>query len=564
MTISGLGTRPAALERLASTSTGEPLDLLVVGGGITGAGTALDAAARGLKVGLVERYDFASGTSSKSSKLVHGGLRYLEQREFGLMREAAAERDLLRRLAPHLVEPVPMVLPIPDRKARAFFGVGLWAYDALATFRNLHVHRYIDGAETHQLVPPLPDGKVRGGFLFYDCKTDDVRLVVELLVQACRYGAVVANHAAVRSVEGSIGICSALVEDSVTGATLEVRARRVVVAAGVWTDEVEGLARAGAPARLRPSKGIHLVFSKRDLPMAQSAAFIPDVTRKRMLFVIPWLDSVIVGTTDSSYSGSLDHPTVDADDRTYCLDSLNAIFGLDLGPEDIAGAYAGLRPLVAGKAGATADLSRKHAIYEIAPGVTGITGGKLTIYRRMAKDVVDRVADDLGRGGRSRTRWIKLGCSDLGALTAAVQRRALKLGIEPRRAANLIRAYGDRAIAVLDLAGELGMTAPLVPGRLPLAAEAVYAARAEMVCHLSDLLARRTRLALVDRAAGIGSSAAIDVLGDEHGWSAPERQRQKSAYRIEIETERGMPLGPESRAGRPAAGRGTQEEAGAG
>ncbi|MDQ3646513.1 MAG: glycerol-3-phosphate dehydrogenase/oxidase [Actinomycetota bacterium] len=547
MTSSGLGSRSDALERLAGTSGKDPLDVLVVGGGITGAGIALDAASRGMRVGLVERFDFASGTSSKSSKLVHGGLRYLEQREFGLMREAAAERDLLRRLAPHLVEAIPFVLPISNRKRRAFFGVGLWAYDALATFRNLHVHRYIDGSETSDLVPALPRGKLRGGFLFYDCKTDDVRLVMELLVQSCRYGADVANYAVARDIEGSTDLCTTAVEDSLTGETFDVVSRRVVVAAGVWTDQVESMARHGAPRRLTPSKGIHLVFRKEDLPLADAAAFIPDITRKRMLFVIPWRDSVLVGTTDTSYEGSLDRPTVDDADRTYCLDSLNAAFGLSLTTENIAGAYAGLRPLVAGKAGATADLSRRHAIYEIAPGVTGITGGKLTIYRRMAKDMVDRVADELGHPGKCRTRWIKLGCSDVGALSAAVQRRSLKLGLEPGAAANLVRTYGDRAMTVLDVAEENDLVAPLVEGYPSLAAEAVYAARSEMACHLGDLLARRTRIALTNRAAGLGpSSNAVDVLGDELGWGDPERTRQRAAHRMEVELERGMPLAPGS------------------
>ncbi|HYO61157.1 MAG TPA: FAD-dependent oxidoreductase, partial [Actinomycetota bacterium] len=229
--MSALGSRAHALERLAAP--GVTFDLLVVGGGITGAGIALDAASRGLSVALVERADFASGTSSKSSKLVHGGLRYLEQREFGLMREASIERDLLRRLAPHLVEPIPFVLPVSNRWNRALFGVGLWTYDALASFKNLKVHRHMSGDETEALVPALPHGKVRGGYLFYDCRTDDVRMVFAVLGQARRHGATVANPVAVESPDGTEDGCRASVRDEVTGESFEIAARRVVVAAGV-------------------------------------------------------------------------------------------------------------------------------------------------------------------------------------------------------------------------------------------------------------------------------------------------------------------------------------------
>lgn len=542
MSEQGLGPRSAALERLAASER-EPLDLLVVGGGISGAGIALDAASRGASVGLVERLDFASGTSSKSSKLVHGGLRYLEQREFGLMREACTERDLLRRLAPHLVEPLAFVLPVSGRSTRAKFGVGLWAYDALASFKNLKMHKHLDGAETEELVPLLPPGKIKGGFIYYDCKTDDVRLVMENLIQARRYGAIAANYAVVRDLSSGGDLCRAVVEDSVTGTMFDVSARRVIVAAGVWADHVESLASHRAEPRLRPSKGIHLVFRRESLPILESGAFIPDVDRQRMLFVIPWLDHVVVGTTDESYAGSLDHPTVDADDRAYCLDSLNAIFDLDLTDRDVAGAYAGLRPLIAAKDGATADLSRRHAVYEIAPGILGITGGKLTTYRRMAKDAVDRVAGDLGIAGKTKTRWIRLGSRDVDALTAAVTRRCRVLDLSPETGAHLVRCYGDRALDVLELARQEDLTDALVAGLAPIAAEAAYTARAEMTTHLSDLLARRSRLALIDPEAGIGSgSKAADLLAREFSWSKNERARQVDAHRSEVENERGLPL----------------------
>ena len=542
MSATALGSRAEALEKLTAT-TEESLDVLVVGGGITGAGAALDAASRGLKVGLVERFDFAAGTSSKSSKLVHGGLRYLEQREFGLMREAAQERDLMRRLAPHLVEPIAFALPVTSRLRRAQFGVGLWAYDALASFRNLKVHRYLDGPETEQLVPVLPPGKVRGGFLFYDCKTDDARLTLEVLIQARRLGATVVNHAAVRDMTGG-ETCSAVVENTLDGSTFEVRARRIVVAAGVWSDRLEAIASEGSHPRLRPSKGVHLVFRRDALPMADTAAFIPDAERRRMLFVIPWMDAVLVGTTDNAYEGTLDRPAVEPEDRAYCLDAVNAIFGLGLTERDIAGAYAGLRPLIAGKAGATADLSRKHAIYELAPGIVGITGGKLTIYRRMARDVIDRICEDLSVSARSRTRWIRLGVGDLNALRVAVERKSRRLKLHEGAQIHLVRSFGDRALQVLELAEQTGLTAPLVPGHAPLAVEAIYSSRHEMAAHLADLLARRTRLALTDPQAGIGDdSRAAGLIASELGWSPGDTAREIAGHRADVELERALPLG---------------------
>ncbi len=538
----GLGSRESVIERLAATATGDPLDLLVVGGGITGAGIALDAAARGLSVGLVERLDFASGTSSKSSKLIHGGLRYLEQREFGLMREACTERDLLRRLAPHLVEPIPFVLPVAHRSARAKFGVGLWAYDALASFKNLKVHKHVEGAEFNALMPALPPGKVKGAYVFYDCKTDDVRLVMEVLIQAARYGAGCVNYSCVRDIDASSSGSSVCVEDSMSSTLFDVHARAVIAAGGVWADRIESLTHIDAPPRLRPSKGVHLLFSRDRFPVADAAAIVPDAERKRMLFVVPWHDSVLVGTSDTAYEGSLDHPAVEAEDRAYCLDAINSIYRLDLSEKDIAGAYAGLRPLIAGKRDETADLSRRHAVYTLGPGVLGITGGKMTTYRRMAKDAVDRAVDHLGGGAKSPTRWIRLGSSDVERLRTTVQRRARRLSLSEETVGHLVRVYGDRSLEVLDLAEE-GLTEELVPGRAPIAAEAAYGARTEMVVQLNDGLARRTRLALLDPSAGIGTSAAASkILAAELGWSDEERARQEAAHSIAVSEERGLPL----------------------
>ena len=538
--MSGLGTRKAALDRLGDGI----LDILVVGGGITGAGIALDGSARGLRVGVAERGDFACGTSSKSSKLVHGGLRYLEQRQFGLVREAATERELLRKLAPHLVEAIPFALPVTGRQMRVKFGAGLWAYDALSSFRSLQLHKYLSANETEEMLPALPRGKVTGGFLYGDCKTDDARLVMEILIAAVRRGATVVNHAGVTSLEGTNNGCSAVVVDAATGEEFEVRARRVIVAAGVWGDEVERLAEPGSTPRLRPSKGIHLVFSPKDLPISRAAGLIPDAEGRRMLFVIPWQDAVLVGTTDTPYTGDMDRPDVGADDRAYCLDALNASFDLGLTDGHIAGAYAGLRPLIAGKAGATADLSRTHKVYDIAPGIVGITGGKLTTWRRMAADAVDRIAPELACQAKSSTRSIRLGSSNVDALRLAVTRRAAVMGVDDDGVTALIRTFGDRALDVLDLAEARDIAGRLDPGHPTLAAAAVYSARHEMVFHLEDFLARRARLALTDHDAGVGAgSRAVDLLAGELGWDEDRRSREIDEYRRAIEHERGLPLG---------------------
>ena len=515
----------------------------MVGGGITGAGIALDASSRGLKVALVERSDFAAGTSSKSSKLVHGGLRYLEQKEFGLVREAVTERDLLRRLAPHLVESVPFALPVTGRQMRVKFGVGLWAYDALASFRSNQIHKRLSAEETEAMLPALPGGKITGGFLYYDCKTDDARLVMEVLIAAVRIGAVVANYAPVIGMSSSAEGCEATVQNSLTGDIFQVRAKRAVVAGGVWADRIENLLHPDAEDRLRPSKGIHLLFGRADIPISNAAALIPDAERERMLFVIPWLDSVLVGTTDTEYSGDIDAPAVEADDRKYVLDALNQVFDLDLGDASIAGAYAGLRPLVKGKEGATADLSRRHAVYDVAPSVFGITGGKLTTWRRMAEDAVDRLAEELDAPRSSNTEHIRLGTSDLAALNLALGRRAERLGIPDASVSSLVRSYGDRALGVLDVAEETGLTGPLVPGHPMLAAEAVYTARSEMAIRLTDLLCRRTRLALTNREAGLGvGSRAAELMAAELVWGQAKTKIEVETHRAAVELERGLSL----------------------
>ena len=337
--------------------------------------------------------------------------------------------------------------------------------------------------------------------------------------------------------------CEATVQDSLSGDIARIKAKRAVVAGGVWADRIENLLHPDAEDRLRPSKGIHLLFSRTDVPVGDAAALIPDAERERMLFVIPWLDSVLVGTTDTEYSGEIDSPTVDEGDRKYVLDALNSVFHLDLSEADIAGAYAGLRPLVKGKEGATADLSRRHSVYDVAPSVIGITGGKLTTWRKMAEDAVDRLAEELEAPRGSRTEHIKLGTSDVASLNLALGRRAERLSLPDATVRSLVRSYGDRALNVLDVAEETGLTDPLVPGHPMLAAEAAYTARSEMAVRLTDLLSRRTRLSLTNREAGLGpGSRAVEVLTSEHGWSDSRGKIETETHREAVERERGLPL----------------------
>lgn len=287
--------------------------------------------------------------------------------------------------------------------------------------------------------------------------------------------------------------------------------------------------------------------------MGDAAAFIPDAARERMLFVIPWLDAVLVGTTDDAYDGDLNRPGVTAEDRAYCLDALNSAFDLRLDDAHVAGAYAGLRPLISGRSGATADLSRRHSVYDIAPGIIGITGGKMTTYRRMAQDAVDRIAGELEVTEGSKTRWIRLGSSDVGALRLAVERRARRHGWDQPVIDNLVRCYGDRALDVLDVAEGRGLAGPLVPGGIPVAAEAAYCAQAEMVVHLNDLLTRRTRLSFTDRSAGVGRDAsAAQVLGAALGWSRRRIKEEVAAHRDAIGSERGMTVPDHPRTSPPA------------
>lgn len=489
------GTRQAHLSTMAERH----LDVLVVGGGITGAGVALDAAARGLSVGLVEREDFASGTSGRSSRLIHGGARYLRYGDVGLVREAIRERDRLVRLAPHFVRTLAFFMPIRRPIPRAVIRTGLWIADRLAGRMGIGPHRRVDETEGARLAPGLP--RRSGGLVYYDAKTDDARLTIEVIRQAVARGALVANHAEVEGLVGQGTISGAHVKDRLGGSPLEVRARMVVNAAGAWADRLQGMS-SGRATSLRPSKGVHIVLDREQVPI-RSALLVPSrAGGDAFVFLIPWGNRVWVGTTDTPYQGPIEAPPVDPEDAEILLASVSRAFGEEIGAADVRASWAGVRPLLDTGEGSTRDLSRRHVVIEDPPGLLTVTGGKLTTYRAMAEQVVDRIASRLGVGGTSTTGQISLGLTQpiLQALDRA--ENAMKtIGLNKEAGSRLVERYGDdweEALGLIRDQPALGV--PVAAGLPVLGVEFALARTREMAMTEDDILIRRTRLATMDEA----------------------------------------------------------------
>ncbi len=518
------------LARLAD----ETFDVVVVGGGITGVGIALDAATRGLTVALVERDDFGSGTSSKSSKLVHGGLRYLQQGEVRLVYEGLAERQLLRKLAPHLVRLMPFMIPILTRDgvinpriARAL-GSAMWMYDLTGGVRIGRLHQRLTRDEALAHLPTMPAERLASAYLYYDAQADDARLCLAVARTAAAHGAVLANHAAVVAMGKDAHDQVDRVVVEADGHRIDVRTRAVVNAAGVWADDIRGLDEGVNPCTIRPAKGIHVT-----LPWAKVrndiAVVIPVPRDKRSLFVVPWGELTYVGTTDTDYGGPFDDPQCTPDDIRYVLDALNRCIRPEVTVADVTGTWAGLRPLVkAAGSGRTADLSRRHRVATSASGVISVTGGKLTAYRRMAADAVDEVMARRGGGPRSRTKRVPLlgaeGYIDPPAGSTLATHLAGRYGTE---------APGVEALLDGDLAG------PLVPGLPYLRAEAIWAVRHEMAVTLDDVLSRRTRARILARDDSVAAAPGVAALiAPELGWDAAEADRQVRAYTESVAHER--------------------------
>ena len=547
--------RSQALAALAADS----FDVVVVGGGITGAGVALDAASRGYSVALVEKDDFASGTSSRSSKLVHGGLRYLQNFDLGLVREALLERQLNTVLAPHLVRPLEMVVPAFDgARLDRLVGVGLNLYDVMAveslrrfgrrgrddnadgqTDWSPARHRVISGEAVTALVPALAGRSPSSGYLFYDCQTDDVRLVLTILGEAERFGAVLANGLEVLElVEHEGRAAGVLVRDGESGEQFAVRADTVVNATGVWADRLrpdELHDEAEVPV-IRPSRGTHILLTQEDLPL--NAGVIVPAGGGRSIFALPWLGRSLIGTTDNDYDGDIDHVRPDPADIDYLLRAVNAFFGTGLGPGDVAGAYAGVRPLISsGDPKKSVDISRKAELYETSSGMITITGGKLTTWRRMAKSAVDRMVERDGRQAPCRTHEIPLG------MAVGAEELPRVEGVPEPAYAQLASRYGHAAHDVLRVAAERGELAqPVVPGLPDLLAEAVFAARREQaqagpaqehIGHRAGLLAARE---LCDPQGGAPERVAAAV-GSELGWDAERIEAEADAFRAEAADE---------------------------
>jgi glycerol-3-phosphate dehydrogenase len=559
-------TRAEALETIA----GERFEVVVIGGGITGAGVALDAASRGYSVALLERGDYAVGTSSRSSKMVHGGLRYLQNFDLGLVREALLERQLMVQLAPHLVYPTPfLVASLGEERRDRKLGIGLNMYDVMATTRvgrsrremrsakeededfywSPDRHRTIDREEVLEMVPALAPRDPHDAYMFYDCQTDDVRLVLTVLGEAERFGAVMLNGADVVEVLSDNGRAAGVAfVEAESGERVEVRADHVVNATGVWADEIrpEVVEEEDVP-RIAPSRGTHVVLDRADLDMGSAACIVP-AGEGRMIFSLPWYGRTLVGTTDNDFDGDIAHPQPGGDDVEYLLDAVNEYFGTALTQSSLVGAYAGVRPLISsGDPRKSVDISRKAELYETSSGMLTITGGKLTTWRRMAKQTVDRLVEREGREAPCHTAEIPLG------MEARAEDLEGPEGISEESIHQLAFRYGHAARAVLDLAWkDPKLAVPIVPGRPDLLAEVVIAARREQARTVADVLLRRTRLGIL-AAPQLRTAADVrpvaEALGGELGWSR-RRVKQEAEAWLEASAREGIdPARGSARAG---------------
>ena len=531
--------RDAHLARLGERT----FDVVVIGGGITGAGVALDAASRGLSVALVERDDFASGTSSKSSKLVHGGLRYLQQGDVRLVYQALRERKRLRRNAPHLVNVLPFMIPIltkdgvVSRKIARALGSAMWMYDLTGGWRIGKIHRRLSAKKAFAHLPTMPREKLASAYLYFDAEADDARLVLAVLRTAVDHGATVVNRCAVTQVESDSPTSHRIgVTDTLTGAAITVSARSVVNATGVWADDVRALDEGTHPDTIRPAKGVHLAVPW-DKVRNDIAVVIPVPRDRRSLFVVPWIANgdgtyrfTYIGTTDTDYTGPIDDPQCTKDDIDYVLAALNASITTGVTADDVTGVWSGLRPLVksdGGASGRTADLSRRHKVAASDNGVVTVTGGKLTTYREMAEDAVDEVCRLLGSRKSSRTKSLALrGARRVPRSADQVQ-------------THLASRHGAESAVLNDMMGrDPALAEPLVPGLPYLKCEAVHAVTAEMAVSLDDVLTRRTRARLLDRRASLAAAPGVAALIAPHlGWDEHEVAAQVAQFRDECARE---------------------------
>ncbi|MFD7010285.1 glycerol-3-phosphate dehydrogenase [Rhodococcus jostii] len=529
--------RDAAWDKLQT----EQFDVVVIGGGVVGAGAALDAATRGLKVALVEARDYASGTSSRSSKMFHGGLRYLEQLEFGLVREALRERELsLTTLAPHLVKPLKFLFPITHRVwERPYMAAGIFLYDRMGGAKSVPAQKHLTRAGALRMAPGLKRNSLTGGIQYYDTVVDDARHTMTVARTAAHYGVVVRTSTQVvgflREADRVSGV---RVRDCEDGRTADVKAHVVINATGVWTDEIQALSRQRGRFRVRASKGVHIVVP-RDRIVSDAAIILR--TEKSVLFVIPWGSHWIIGTTDTDWNLDLAHPAATKADIDYILGHVNKVLVTSLTHDDIDGVYAGLRPLLAGESDETSKLSREHAVARVAPGLVAIAGGKYTTYRVMAEDAVDLAADDIpARMAPSITEKVPLvGADGYFALVNQTVHLGEMYGLHPYRVKHLLDRYGSLIDEVLDQArGKPELLQPLTDAPAYLQVEVVYAAAAEGALHLDDILARRTRIAIEYSHRGVNCAEQVaQLVAPVLGWDADAVDREVKTYQARVEAE---------------------------
>jgi glycerol-3-phosphate dehydrogenase len=529
--------RRAAWDRLGA----DQFDVVVIGGGVVGAGCALDAATRGLKVAMVEARDLASGTSSRSSKMFHGGLRYLEQLEFGLVREALYERELsLTKLSPHLVKPMPFLFPLTHRVwERPYTAAGIFLYDRLGGAKSVPAQKHYTRAGALRLCPGLKRTSLIGGIRYYDTVVDDARHTMTVARTAAHYGAVVRSSTQVVALlrEGD-RVTGVRVRDSEDGAITEVRGHVVVNATGVWTDEIQALSKQRGRFQVRASKGVHVVVP-RDRIVSDVAIILR--TEKSVMFVIPWGSHWIIGTTDTDWNLDLAHPAATKADIDYILGTVNTVLATPLTHADIDGVYAGLRPLLAGESEETSKLSREHAVAVPAPGLVAIAGGKYTTYRVMAADAIDAAAQFVpARVAPSITEKVSLlGADGYFALVNQVEHVATLKGLHPYRVRHLLDRYGSLIGDVLELAAEApDLLSPIKEAPGYLRVEALYAVTAEGALHLEDILARRMRISIEYSHRGVDCAREVaDVVAPVLGWSADDIEREVANYTARVETE---------------------------
>ena len=542
MTAMSPASRAEAIRKMAETE----LDILVVGGGVVGAGTALDAVTRGLTTAIVEARDWASGTSSRSSKLIHGGLRYLEMLDFGLVREALTERGLLLdRIAPHLIRPVPFLYPLTHRVwERAYVGAGVLLYDTMAytsgTAHGLKRHRHLTRRRALHEAPCLRKSSFTGAIQYWDAQVDDARHTMTVVRTAAGFGALAANRVQVTGfLRQGERVTGASLVDVETGENFEVRAKQLINATGVWTDDTQALADTRGQFHVRASKGIHLVVPRDRL---QSTTGIILRTEKSVLFVIPWGRHWIIGTTDTDWSLDKSHPSASSSDIDYVLEHVNSVLTSPLTREDVEGVYAGLRPLLTGESESTSKLSREHVVGHPVPGLVVVAGGKYTTYRVMAADAVDEAA-------RSMDARVPDSCTDQIPLTGAEgyralwnQRRALAVsaGVHVARVEHMLNRYGSNVHDLLAmLRADPSLAEPLPGADDYLRVEAWYAVTHEGARHLEDVLARRTRISIEAWDRGVAAADPVArLMAKELDWDDEQTAREIEHYRTRVQAER--------------------------